>query len=78
MKDLPRNLRFDDPCDVVRASVLDQDQKRWLLVDWIVDERALLIADDEGMGGGRRARLGEVQSALHALEQRETTFTRGR
>lgn len=78
MQNFPLTAHFDDPGEVVRASGLDRAQKRWLLEDWIVDERALQTADDEGMGGGRPPRLREVQTALRRLDQASAALTGSR
>lgn len=65
---VPQISEFANPCEVVSSAKLDLAQKLWLLRDWFVDERALLVADDEGMRGTRSPRLGEVRRAILVLE----------
>src|SRR5262245_53437949 len=43
---------FKSPMDVVQANDLKPAEKLAILKAWEVDERALLRAEDEGMGGG--------------------------
>lgn len=70
----PDHSGFSDPSDVVQtAGVRDEDKLR-LLLDWLEDEVALLVADDEGMFGGPPSRVDQVLKALRVLdpERRET------
>ncbi len=60
-------LDFEFPAQVLRSDRLDLEQKCAILRQWVLDERALLVADDEGMSGGRAPCLGEVRRALRAL-----------
>ena len=48
---------------------LEPAEKLAILKAWEVDERALLRAEDEGMGGGEHAHLHKVQAALDHLRQ---------
>ena len=50
--------------NVVEASDIEQLEKLAILKAWEADERALLRAEDEGMGGGEHAHLHKVQAAL--------------
>ncbi len=58
---------FKSPMDVVEANDIDPTQKLAILKGWEADERALLRAEDEGMGGGEHAHLHKVQAALDHL-----------
>jgi len=58
---------FKSPMDVVETDDLDLTAKLAILKAWEADERALLRAEDEGMGGGEHAHLHEVQAALAQL-----------
>ena len=60
---------FKSPMNVVEASDIEQLEKLAILKAWEVDERALLRAEDEGMGGGEHAHLHKVQAALDHLRQ---------
>ena len=60
---------FKSPMDVVQANDLGPAEKLAILKAWEVDERALLRAEDEGMGGGEHAHLHKVQAALDHLRQ---------
>jgi hypothetical protein len=53
--------------NVVEASDIEQLEKLAILKAWEADERALLRAEDEGMGGGEHAHLHKVQAALDHL-----------
>ena len=53
--------------DVVEASNIAPTEKLAILKAWEADERALLRAEDEGMGGGEHAHLHKVQAALNHL-----------
>ena len=58
---------FDRPADVVEAPSLSREQKIEILHRWEADSRELMVAADEGMGGGEQNRLGEVHAALKQL-----------
>jgi hypothetical protein len=58
---------FKSPMDVVETDDIDLTAKLAILKAWEVDERALLRAEDEGMGGGEHAHLHKVQAALAQL-----------
>ena len=58
---------FKSPMNVVEASDIEQLEKLAILKAWEADERALLRAEDEGMGGGEHAHLHKVQAALNHL-----------
>jgi hypothetical protein len=64
----PDHSGFSHPFDVVRAAGLRDEDKIRLLLDWLEDEVALLVADDEGMFGGAPSRLDGVLEALRALD----------
>lgn len=59
--------RFSCPLDVVGSTVLAREEKRRTLVEWLADERALLVADDEGMPGSRPSAFDQVLRALRIL-----------
>ena len=48
---------FKSPMDVVEANDIRPPEKLAILQAWEADERALLRAEDEGMGGGEHAHL---------------------
>jgi hypothetical protein len=60
---------FKTPMDVVETDDIDQAAKLAILKAWEADERALLRAEDEGMGGGEHAHLHKVQMALAQLSE---------
>src|SRR5215471_15812244 len=53
---------FKSPMDVVETDDIDLAAKLAILKAWEADERALLRAEDEGMGGGEHAHLHKVQA----------------
>jgi len=59
---------FKTPMDVVETDDIDPAAKLAILKAWEADERALLRAEDEGMGGGEHAHLQKVQAALAQLK----------
>jgi hypothetical protein len=59
---------FKSPMNVVEANDINPAEKVAILEGWEADERALLRAEDEGMGGGEHAHLHKVQAALDHLE----------
>jgi hypothetical protein len=60
---------FKSPMDVVEADDIEPAEKLIILKAWEADERALLRAEDEGMGGGEHAHLHKVQAALAQLSE---------
>jgi hypothetical protein len=58
---------FKSPMDVVEMDDFEPAEKLAILEAWESDERALLRAEDEGMGGGEHAHLHKVQAALDHL-----------
>src|SRR5215831_20187229 len=66
---------FKTPMDVVETDDIDPAAKLAILEAWEADERALLRAEDEGMGGGEHAHLQKVQAALARLSK-ELCLTR--
>lgn len=54
--------------ELVASPSLDREEKRQILLDRLLDERALLVAGDEGMTGDRTPRIDLVLRALHAIE----------
>ena len=60
---------FKSPMDVVEADDIEPAEKLIILKAWEADERALLRAEDEGMGGGEHAHLQKVQAALAQLSK---------
>ena len=67
---------FKSPMDVVKANDIGPAQKLAILQAWEADERALLRAEDEGMGGGEHAHLHKVQAALDHLKTGATACRR--
>src|SRR5262245_60495135 len=61
---------FKSPMDVVETNDIGPAEKLAILQAWEADERALLRAEDEGMGGGEHAHLHKVQAALAHLKYR--------
>ena len=59
---------FKSPMDVVETNDIKPAEKLAILQAWEADERALLRAEDEGMGGGEHAHLHKVQAALDHLK----------
>ena len=59
-----------DPWEIVASPHLSEQAKRTHLEERLRDERALLVADDDGMDGGRPSRLADVVLALQAVEER--------
>jgi hypothetical protein len=74
--ELPDHSRFSHPRDVVEHRALHADQKLRILLDWLQDEVALLVADNEGMVGHLSPRLDQVLSALQALGQATEAWRR--
>lgn len=64
----PDRSRFSSPGEVVESRVLTLEEKRELLLQWLEDERALLVAADEGMPGDRSSRIAQVYRALRSLK----------
>lgn len=60
---------FKTPMDVVEMDDINPAAKLAILQAWEADERALLRAEDEGMGGGEHAHLHKVQAALAQLRK---------
>jgi len=58
---------FKSPMHVVESTDIAAAEKLAILKAWEADERALLRAEDEGMGGGEHAHLHKVQAALDHL-----------
>jgi|SRR6516162_5181783 len=59
---------FKSPMDVVKANDIGPAEKLAILQAWEADERALLRAEDEGMGGREHPHLHKVQAALDHLK----------
>jgi len=65
---LPDHSAFRHPREVVETDTLPAPEKLRVLLDWLQDEFALLVADNEGMFGDRSPRPDQVQTALDAIE----------
>lgn len=65
---LPDHSLFGHPREVAEASTLPRPEKFRILLDWLQDEFALLVADNEGMFGSRSPRPDQVQAALRELD----------
>jgi len=63
---------FKSPMKVVEANDIEPVEKLAILKAWEADERALLRAEDEGMGGGEHAHLHKVRAALNHLSGEPT------
>ena len=61
---------FRTPMDVVETDDIEPAAKLAILKAWEADERALLRAEDEGMGGGEHPHLHKVQAAIARLNER--------
>ena len=72
----PEHFRFSHPEEVVAYRDFSQEQKCRILLDWLQDEFALLVADYEGMVGGRSPRPDQVQAALQTLGQANEAWNR--
>jgi len=59
--------RFAQPSEVVESTSLAPSEKRHILLEWLADECALVVAADEGMLGGRPPEVDSVQRALRTL-----------
>ena len=55
---------------------MPEDQTRRILLDWLQDEFALLVADNEGMVGKQSPRPDRVLAALQALGQATEVWRR--
>lgn len=56
--------KYASPTELLLDKDLSFDEKTELLVLWCDDEEALMRAASEGMGGGERPQLKQVQQAL--------------
>ena len=63
---------FPSPADVAADGRLSTGQKRAALATWEQDALQLAVATEEGMSGGKPARLDEVKAAQDALPGRKT------
>lgn len=69
----PDYSSFSHPLEVVGAAGIQDEDRLRLLLDWLEDEMALLVADDEGMFGDAPPRVHEVLEAIHeVLDPSET------
>lgn len=59
---------FDQPSDVLNAEDLTNSEKISVLKRWEIDARSLQRATDEGMSGGTRPPLDEINDALAELD----------
>ena len=74
--ELPGHSRFSHPRDVVENRALPADEKRRILLDWLQDELALIVADNEGMVGHLLPAPDQVLAALQALGQATEVWRR--
>lgn len=72
----PDHFRFSHPEEVVAHHEFSEEQKRRILLDWLQDEFALLVADYEGMVGNRSPRPDQVRAALQDLDQAAEVWSR--
>jgi hypothetical protein len=68
---------FKSPMDVVETNYIEPAEKLAILKAWESDERALMRAEDEGMGGGEHAHLHKVHAALGHLRRSNAEFAIG-
>jgi hypothetical protein len=61
---------------VVEHRDLPADEKHRILLDWLQDELALIVADNEGMVGLQFPRPDQVLAALQALGQATEAWRR--
>lgn len=64
----PDHSGFSHPLEVVGAASIQDEDKLRLLLDWLEDEMALLVADDEGMFGDAPPRVDKVLEAIQVLD----------
>ncbi len=62
---------FAVPQDIVDAAGLDRATKLKLLEEWERDARALAVAEDEGLSGGKAPMLARIRHARRALAAEE-------
>ena len=74
--DLPDHFLFRHPGEVAETSALTAPEKLRILIDWLQDEFALLVADNEGMVGSRSPRPDQVRAAIQALGQATEAWRR--
>jgi hypothetical protein len=60
---------FSSPGEVVESLALPPGEKRRILLQWLEDEKALFVADEEGMQGDRPSQIDQVHRALRALKE---------
>ncbi len=72
----PDHSAFSGPLEVARAQELREEDKRRILLDWLQDELALLVADNEGMVGDRSPRPDLVRAALLVLSTGQEAWQR--
>lgn len=63
------HTRFTGPGEVVESPALPPEDKRRILLQWLQDEKALFVADDEGMQGDRPSQFDQVYRALRTLSR---------
>jgi hypothetical protein len=73
---VPDHSRFAHPRDVVEHRALPANEKRRILLDWLQDELALIVADNEGMVGHLSPRPDQVLAALQAFGQATEAWRR--
>lgn len=73
---VPDHSGFSHPREVVACPDLPEDQRHRILLDWLQDEFALLVADNDGMLGSRSPRPDQVLAALQALDQATEVWRR--
>ena len=59
----PDHSHFSYPEEVVESQILKPEEKRRILLQWLEDEKALCVADDEGMHGNRPTQIEQVHQA---------------
>jgi len=62
-------VEFAQPADVLQASALTREEKLRVLLEWDLDLREQLVAEEENMAPGQplRVSLGDVRRALTVL-----------
>lgn len=61
------HTRFSRPTEVVESAALPPEDKRLILLHWLEDEKALFVAEDEGMQADRQSQFDQVYRALRTL-----------
>jgi hypothetical protein len=61
---------YTAPREVLEDATLSDEQRLEILKRWELDAREKQVAEEEGMGGGERSELIDVEEAIKTLEGR--------